>query len=107
MSPTFDSGQAQEYFTRIYALGPNHFPQPAWLSSPPAPSVPFDSSDITRDEIIQVVRKARAHSTVSPLDGISYKIIKRCPSLLPAFSSLFSTCWESESVPLAWKQAVI
>lgn len=53
------------------------------------------------------MKKARSRSAASPLDGISYKIIKRCLSLLPALSSLFSACWESAFVPLAWKQAVI
>ena len=107
MLPAFDAHQAEEYFARIYAAGPNHFPQPSWLPSPPAPSVPFDTSDISRDEITQVTKKARSRSAASPLDGISYKIIKRCPSLLPALSSLFRACWESPSVPLAWKQEVV
>ena len=99
--PAFDVSQAEEYFKKIYAVGPNQFSHSHWLPSPPTPSVPFDSGDITRDEIAQVVKKARSRSAASPLDGISYKIIKRCPSLLPALSSLFSACWESASVPLA------
>ena len=105
--PAFDVSQAEEYFKEFYAAGPNHFSQPHWLPSPPTPSVPFNSDDITRDEIAQVVIKARSRSAASPLDSISYKIIKRCPSLLPALSNLFSACWESASVPLAWKQAVV
>ena len=71
----------------------------------PSPSVAFDTSEISRDEIIQIIKNARSRSAASPLDG--YKIIKRCPFLLPALSSLFSTWWESASVPHAWKQAVV
>ena len=49
--PAFDVSQAEEYFKKIYAAGPNHFSQPHWLPSPPTLSVPFDSGDITKNEI--------------------------------------------------------
>lgn len=48
VSPTFDASKAEEYFTRIYAAGPNQFSKPTWLSSPPTPSVPFNDGDIMR-----------------------------------------------------------
>ena len=44
--PAFDVSQAEEYFRKMYAAGLNHFSHPHWLSSPPTPSVPFDSGDI-------------------------------------------------------------
>ena len=107
VSPAFDAQHAAEFFTRIYAAGPSHFSQPQWLSSPPVPSVAFNSSVISREEISQVIKKTRSRSAASPLDGINYKIFKSCPSLLPALSSLFNACWESATVPIAWKQAVV
>ena len=38
---------------------------------------------------------------------MSYKIFKRCPALLPALVDLYNACWQSQAVPLAWKQGVI
>ena len=107
MVPAFNAQQAEEFFSQMYASGPQNFPQPSWLPSSPSPSVSFDTSGISLDELMQVIKNSKSKSSASPLDGVSYKIIKRCPSLVPALFSLFNACWSSSCVPHAWKQAVV
>ena len=56
---------------------------------------------ISTNEIMHTIKYARSRSSASPLDGISYKILKKCPSLIPALSNLYNLCWTSASVPQA------
>ena len=105
--PNFDVHQAEEYYKKIYSAGPNCFSQPHWLPSPPSPSVLFNTNKITVAEIAQVIKRSKSRAAANPLHGISYKNIKRCPSLLLALSNLFNLCWESAIVPHAWKQPVV
>lgn len=105
--PDFDAHRAEEFFSEVYSATAQVFSQPSWLPCPPPPSVDFNMSDISEEEISHVIRCSKSGSSASPLDGIGYKILKRCPSLLPALLDLFDTCWSTASVPQAWKQAVV
>ena len=105
--PDFDVRQAEEFFTRVYAAEPQVFSHPDWLPSPSSPSIAFNTDPISTDEIIHVIKNTKSRSSANPLDRISYKILKRCPSLIPALSNLYNLCWISSSVPQAWKQAVV
>jgi len=62
---------------------------------------------ITVSEISETIKRSRSSSSPSPIDRVSYKILKRCPALLPALADLYNACWKSLIVPLAWKQDVI
>ena len=104
--PNFDVYEAEEFFTKNYAAGPQNFSQPDWLPSPPSPSVDFNTDGISTEEITRVIRYTKSRSSPSPLDRISYKILKNCPSLTAAISNLYNACWASATVPQAWKQAV-
>ena len=59
------------------------------------------------EELSRVIRKSRSLSAPSPLDRISYTILKRCPSLHPALLNLFNRVIMEGSVPSAWKVAVV
>ena len=58
----FDVHEAEEFFTDVYADGPQHFSLPNWLPSPPFPSVDFNSDGISTDEIIHVIKNTKSSS---------------------------------------------
>lgn len=105
--PSFTAEEASDYFHKVYASGPREFSRPDWMPSPPSPSVEFEQMPIQDSEIRAVIRKAKANSSPSPFDRVSYAIFKHCPSLLVALADLYNTCWSSSSVPRAWKTAAI
>ena len=107
VEPQFGAKQAEEYFRKVYSADPCSFTQPEWLPSSPPLSVDFNTDPISVEEISLVIKRAKSKSASSPLDRVSYHILKRCPSLLPALCDLYNACWSSGSVPPAWKQAVI
>ena len=71
------------------------------------PQYGFNDAPITIAEISGIIKRSKSSSSPSPIDRVSYKIFKRCPALLPALIDLYNTCWESQTVPLAWKHKVI
>ena len=105
--PDFDAQKAEAFFTEVYSAGPQYFPSPSWLPSPPSPSVDFNTDEISVDEITYVIKRTKSRSSASPLDGISYKILKKCPSLISALFNLYNACWSSATIPQAWKQGVV
>ena len=54
-----------------------------------------------------MIKHTKSSSSPSPIDQVSHRVLKRCPSLLPALSSLYNACSESASIPSTWKQGVI
>ena len=105
--PSFDADTAEKYFKEIYNSPNHHYFKPSWLPSTAAPHMSFDSDNIQLEEIISAINHSRSSSAPSPLDQIPYQILKRCPSLLPALASVFSLCWQTSTVPRAWKIANI
>jgi hypothetical protein len=55
---------------------------------------------------MMAIRKSRASSAPSPLDQISYLILKRCPALHAAFS-MFQECHRKCCVSELWKQCMV
>ena len=64
-------------------------------------------SPITPEELSRVIKKCRSSSAPSPLDRISYLVLKRCSSLHPALLHLFNRVIIEGTVPSAWKLAVV
>ena len=91
----------------MYDSSSRSYTRPPWLPQPPPATTTFNKDPISPREIKEVIRRSRSSSSPSPLDGISYKVLKQCPSLLPALLDLFNTCWETGVVPQAWKDGVI
>lgn len=76
----------------------------------PAPKKPpheFESDPIQEWEIKTVIKQSKISSKPSPFDNISYKILKKCPSLTQALLNLHNCCWPNREVPEAWKFAAI
>ena len=105
--PTFTAENAESYFREVYSSSPREYTRPPWLPATKPPHCAFNDAPITTSEISEVIKRSRSTSSPSPMDRVSYKILKRCPALLPALSDLYNACWELQTVPLAWKQGVI
>lgn len=105
--PSFTAEEASDFFQKVYASEPREFAKPDWMPVPPSPSVEFEEMPMQDSEIRAIIRKAKAKSSPSQFDRVSYAIFKRCPSLLVALTDLYNTCWSSSSVPRAWKAAAI
>ena len=106
VNPAFTSQTAETFFKDIYSSNPRTFQCPDWLREPPPPTNEFNNVPIA-NEISVVIKHTKSSSSPSPIDQVSYQVLKRCPSLLPALSSLYYACWESASILSTWKQGVI
>ena len=109
ITPNFSQEEAYEFFKKVYHAEPRNFVQPAWMPTPPSPSLEteFDSDEIREDEIFTAIKRSKSSSTPSPFDRVSYLIFKRCPSLQTALLDLFNDCWSQSVIPTQWKMAAI
>jgi hypothetical protein len=105
---SFNQDQAYRFFSSTYKSSSSEvFHQPSWMLDTPAPSTLFYHGSITHEELAFTLKKCRCGSAPNPLDGISYTILKRCPSLRPTLLHLYNTCIMQSQVPSQWKAAVI
>ena len=74
------------------------------LFSPSEPENPFKVSDITLDEVKEVVMSARSKSAPG-FSGISYKMYKKCPRLLKLLWKILRLVWKKETLPGIWQRA--
>ena len=81
---------AENHFKATYGATPKSFSRPTRMPNVPTPSVPFVKEAITADKVQQVIQKCKATSTPSPVDQMSYRVFKKCPSLLSALYCAFS-----------------
>ena len=109
ITPDFSASKAHTFFSEVYKSVPHHFQTPSWMPSPPPPQSNYimDMTPITVEELARVIKKSRSSSAPSPLDRISYLILKRCPSLRPALLDLFNRVIMEGNVPSAWKVAAV
>ena len=108
VQPSFNQDQAYRFFSSTYKSSSSEvFHQPSWMPDTPAPSTLFYHGSITHEELAFTLKKCRCGSAPNPLDGISYTILKQCPSLRPALLHLYNTCIMQSQVPSQWKAAVI
>lgn len=105
--PAFDMASAHDYFKTAYSSEGKEFNQPHWLPNAQPPTYPFDESPFTMGELEGVIKRVRTGAAPSPLDQITYLVLRRCPSLALELLDLFNLCWEQRRVPQLWKQGVI
>ena len=105
VTPDFSAAEAYTYFNEDKS--PQPFTTPPWMKSVPLPDVAMDSAEISRDEALCKLKKARNSLSPSPEDQVSCYILKHCPTLVPALVDLYNLCWLSGSAPAAWKKATI
>ena len=107
IKPSFSAKDAEAYFGQVYSSPPREFQRPEWLPPTDPPQQAFDDGPITLSEVKEVIKHAKSSSSPSPTDRVAYKVFKKCPSLLTALVDMYNSCWKSQTVPLAWKQAIV
>lgn len=106
--PSFTANDATEYFRVMYSqVTRKTFESPVWLPTPKLAEFAFDTGPFMMDEIILCIKKSRPKSKPCPFDEVSYYILKKSPSLLPALLHLYNKAWLSLSIPEAWQRAAI
>lgn len=96
--PTFSVEDAERFFSDTYNPSPKRFSWPPWLPTPTEPKDHFDCDPIRPDEVILVIKHAKASSSPSPFNAIPYRILKRCPALTNPLVELYNHCWEASVV---------
>ena len=97
--PQFSADEAFNFFHSTYQSTALTFTRPAWMPCSQPPSVEFDIEEIYPSEVEAVIKHAKATSSPSPFDQISYKVLKQCPDLKDALVDLFNACCLSKAVP--------
>ena len=81
------------------------FKIPSWIPSLPQPSVPYNLSLPSFQQITNIVWRMKASGSPCPLDKTSGIPFTRCPYLRTYITELFSLMWYSGEIPNEWKQA--
>ena len=74
--PSFDHQSAESYFTKVYNSSSHSYTKPDWLPQPPSASTPFKEDPISQSEVEEVIKYSRSSSSPSPLDQVSYQVLK-------------------------------
>ena len=93
--------------TAILLIIPSCFRRSPWLARAPDPGVLFNITEFEVEEIDEAVKRSRSSSAPIPLDQISYRIIKTCPTIIPILVHLFNMAWCTGTIPPPWQVAVI
>ena len=108
--PQFTSAQAFDHFHAVYTSEQEiEFHHPKWLPKVFLKGTPSKQSteSISVEEVHSCIRRSRAKSAPSPIDQISYLILKMCPCLLPVLVHLYNIVLSTGKIPQLWKHAVI
>ena len=103
INPAFAEDKAFPFFKSVYSSHPNLFNSHHGCHQL---KILF-STLISIEEIRGTIKRSNASSTPSPLDQIPYRILKRCPSLVHALFNLYNQCWQTFTIPQAWRTASI
>ena len=109
VKPNFNADEAVSFFSSTYSTPKsrdetNKCPSGLNVKSPSSPLV---TKPISVLEIQAKIKCSRTSSAPSPIDGISYVILKKCPSILPVLMDLYNCCWTSCSIPQLWKTGIV
>ena len=107
INPAFAEDKAFPFFKPVYSSQPKSFHQPPGMPSAKDPVFNFNESPFSIEEIRSTIIRSNASSTPSPLDQIPYRILKRCLFLVHALFKLYNQCWQTSTIPQAWKTASI
>ena len=104
---TFSKEEAHSYFSSVYSSSPHVLVDPPWLARALDPGVLFNITEFEVEEIDETAKRSRSSSAPSPLDQISYRIIKMCTAIIPILVHLFNIAWCTGTIPPPWQVAVI
>ena len=70
-------------------------------------STPFND-DLTLKDLKTAISGLGSASKATGEDPISYHLIRRFPeSMIEILLEFYHTCWESRTIPVAWKDALV
>ena len=107
LPPTFDSSSCTQFFCSFFR-SINHsksFAIPSWIPALSEPSVPYDISPPSYNQVTKTIRRMKASGSPCPLDKISIIPFKRCPFLCSYITTVFNTIWVSGEILAEWKKA--
>ena len=95
--------EVEEHLKRTYSDNQRDAPLPhmGGLQHPTCPGADLDMGDLKWSEVECVIRKSRAKSAPG-LNGVSYKVFKKCPSAARALWKLLREAWRESFVPVEW-----
>ena len=107
LSPTFNASTCTEFFSKFFStINPvKSFTIPSWIPSFSQPSIPYDLSPPSYQQITKVIRRIKASGSPCPLDKISIIPFKRCPYLRSFITEVIRVVWLSGEIPKEWKSA--
>ena len=106
-SPSFDASACTHFYHNFFAsINPTKsFKIPDWIPSLNQPSISYDLSPPSYQQITNIIRRMKAAGSPCPLDKISIIPFKRCPYLRSYITELFRLIWQSGEIPSVWKKA--
>ena len=93
----------ESHLKRTYSdpLREEPLPHMSGLKQPTSPGFPLEMGDIKWSEVDAVIRKARVRSAPG-INGVSYKVLKKCPSAARTLWMLLREAWRKDVVPKEW-----
>lgn len=107
-SPTFTKEQAESYFAPLYRDEQRDHSYEAMdnMERPPLPEHIFNMETPTLGELHRSVRRKR-NGAAAGLNGISYIVYKKCPSLVFHLHRIILKIWRKKDIPADWAVAYI
>ena len=107
-SPKFTKEQAENYFAPLYRDDhrDHNYEAMDTMERPPAPEKLFDLEAPTLGELHRSTRKKR-NGAAAGLNGLSYVVYKKCPSLVFHLHRIILKIWERKDIPSDWAVAYI
>ena len=95
--------ELEEHLRKTYSDPRQDDPLPEvdGLIRPDAPLQEFDLSDLKWSEVRECAQKARAKSAPG-VNGLSYKLLKKCPNVLKVLWRLLRVAWKKLVVSPSW-----
>ena len=101
--PKFTENNAEQFFRSCYESFPYQFEQPPWMPESPLPKYQLELSPKSTDELLYAIKRAKSVLCPYPFQ-VSYKILKKCPSLHEA---ILDSILAETKILMQWKTAVI
>ena len=106
--PQFSASSCYVYYKRLFKCSDKskQFDRPTWMPEYERPTVRFNDSPPTYQEITRIIKKMKTSGSPCPLDQISVIVLKRIPYLRSYLTVLIQNIWDTRHLPINWKHAV-
>ena len=104
---TFDVSMCTELFSKFFSsFNPlKSFQMPKWIPALNPPSIPYDLSPPTHQQVTKMIGRIKASGSPCPLDKISIIPFKHYPYLRYFIAEVIRIMWLFGEIPKEWKKA--